>query len=89
MTADPKTNKVPDEDLTSSQGPHAPRRDKKPERQYPEFERKEGVNRTDDAAPGGPVNIPVRQAAPERERPEGATPHPPVGKQGSSSLPEE
>jgi hypothetical protein len=60
--ADPKTQKMPDEELTSSRGPHAPRRDKTPERNYPAQDRGDlGVNRRDPAAPGGPVNIPVKQ----------------------------
>ena len=59
--ADPKTQKMPDEELTSSHGPHAPRRDKTPERNYPDEDRRDlGVNRKDPAAPGGPVNIPVK-----------------------------
>jgi hypothetical protein len=56
--------KEPDESLTSAQGPHAPRRDKRPEQNYPAVERKTGVNRTGDDAPGGPVNIGVKGDAP-------------------------
>ena len=56
--------KEPDESLTSAQGPQAPRRDKQPERNYPAVERKTGVNRKGDDAPGGPVNIGVKGGAP-------------------------
>ncbi len=100
--ADPKTQKVPDEDTTSSHGPHAPRRDKTPERNYPEFERRDaGVNPKDAPPPRGPVNIGVKGGAPDDaptpRAPEGATSprdsggatdHPASGTQGSSRLPE-
>jgi hypothetical protein len=93
-SVDPKTNKMPDEDLTSTHAPEAPKRDKSPERNYPEFERRDpGVNPKGAGAPRGPVNIGVKQPeGPDRGDagpPPGATEHRPVGKQGSSSMPEE
>lgn len=103
--ADPKTRKVPDEDTTSSHGPQAPRRDRSPERNYPEFERRDpGVNPKDAPAPRGPVNIGVKGGAQDRapagtddraphgtqdRAPAGATDHPATGTQGSTSQPEE
>ena len=41
-------------------GGKPPPRDKRPEAQYPQHDRDQGVNRTDDAAPRGPVNIGVK-----------------------------
>lgn len=67
------TTRLPDmpkesgETLTASDGPHAPRRDKRPERNYPAIERETGVNRRDPGAPGGPVNIPVKGGAPGKD----------------------
>lgn len=63
MTADPTTNKQPYEELTSARGPTAPARDKSPEAQYKPTPG-DSNNRTDAAAPSGPVNIPVKGQAP-------------------------
>jgi hypothetical protein len=82
MPADPKPTTVPpgptttaeegyrqiqpEENLTSSHGPHAPHREsRRPEDNYPQIERDTGVNRKGDDAPGGPVNIKVKGGAPE------------------------
>jgi hypothetical protein len=54
---DRRSNTEPYENLTSSHGPQAPQRDK--EGQYKPSPG-ENNNRTDAAAPGGPVNIPVK-----------------------------
>jgi hypothetical protein len=64
MAVNTTTQKQSDEELHSAQGPHAPRRDKTPERNYPASERDTGANRTDARAPGGPVNIGVKGAPP-------------------------
>ncbi|MBX9698435.1 MAG: hypothetical protein K2X74_03305 [Acetobacteraceae bacterium] len=54
----------PEENMTSSHGPHAPKRSsRRPEDNYPAIERKTGVNRTGPDAPGGPVNIGVKGGA--------------------------
>lgn len=65
MSDRPQIPKEPGEELTSARAPHAPQRDKRPERNYPAIERETGTNRTDDKAPGGPVNIAVKGGAPE------------------------
>lgn len=46
-------------------GGKPPPRDKRPEAQYQPGDLKQGVNRTDDAAPKGPVNIGVKGGAEE------------------------
>ena len=61
MPADPKTNVEPYENLTSSRGPHAPERDKSPEHQYKPAPG-DNNNRTDANAPGGKVNIGVKDS---------------------------
>jgi hypothetical protein len=71
MPADPKTNVEPYENLTSSQGPHAPERDKTPEHQYKPAPG-DNNNRTDAKAPGGPVNIKVKGGAPDDSGPQAA-----------------
>jgi len=65
---DRRSNIEPSENLTSSHGPHAPQRDKT--NQYKPSPG-ENNNRNDAAAPGGPVNIPVKGKADE-SGPEGA-----------------
>jgi hypothetical protein len=68
MPADPRTQKESDETLHSSRGPHPPAREsRRPEDNYPAIERQVGTNRTDAAAPGGPVNIGVKGGAPEAD----------------------
>ncbi|TCZ58761.1 hypothetical protein [Roseicella aquatilis] len=66
----PDQSKNPGEDYentvsshTGPGGPQAPDRDKRPEAQYPRDDLKQGVNRTDAAAPKGPVNIGVKGGA--------------------------
>lgn len=59
----PRMPKESDETLHSTEGPHPPRRDKRPEHAYPAFERKDSTNRRDPGAPGGPVNIGVKGKA--------------------------
>ncbi len=54
---DRRSNIEPEENLTSSHGPHAPQRDKT--HQYKPSPG-ENNNRTDANAPGGPVNIKVK-----------------------------
>lgn len=71
MPADPKTNTEPYENLTSSHGPHAPKRDKSVEHQY-QPEPGENNNRTDAKAPGGPVNIGVKGGTPDDSGPAAA-----------------
>lgn len=71
MPADPKTNVEPYENLTSSQGPQAPQRDKSPEHQYKPSPG-DNNNRNDAKAPGGPVNIKVKGGAPDDSGPEAA-----------------
>lgn len=64
MPDQPRMPKEPDEELTSAQRPHAPRREsRRPEDNYPPIERETGVNRRGDDAPAGPVNIPVKGGA--------------------------
>lgn len=61
MPVDPITQKRNAEDNTSAQRPEAPVREKSLERDYPAAQRHGGENRTDPAAPKGPVNIPVKK----------------------------
>jgi hypothetical protein len=69
-TRRPNMDKQPGEDMTSSHGPHAPVRERRPEHTYPAIERETGTNRRDAAAPGGPVTIPVKGGAtPEGDKP--------------------
>ncbi|MBK1658380.1 hypothetical protein [Paracraurococcus ruber] len=65
MRPDQATNPGEDYENTVSShtgmgGPKAPARDKRPEAQYQRSDLAQGVNRTDDAAPKGPVNIAVK-----------------------------
>jgi hypothetical protein len=66
MPADPKTNVEPYENTVASEsgfsGPRPRPRDKSPEHQY-KPQPGDSNNRTDAAAPGGPVNIPVKGGA--------------------------
>jgi hypothetical protein len=66
---DRRSNIEPEENLTSSHGPHAPQRDKT--HQYKPSPG-ENNNRNDPAAPGGPVNIGVKGGAPDDSGPEAA-----------------
>jgi len=61
MPVDPVTQKRNDEENTSSHRRDGPQRDKSLERAYPAAQRHGGENRTDPAAPKGPVNIPVKK----------------------------
>ena len=60
MRPDQSTNPGEDYENTVSPGAKARPRDKRPEAQYPKADRDVGVNRTDAAAPKGPVNIGVK-----------------------------
>ena len=63
---DKRTNIIPEENAVSSEtgfsGPRPRPRDKSPEHQY-NPQPGDNNNRTDAAAPGGPVNIPVKGGA--------------------------
>ena len=48
------------ENLHSTDGPHAPQRDKSPEHNYPAIERETGVNRKDPGGSKASVNIKVK-----------------------------
>lgn len=68
----PDQSKNPGEDYekttassTGWDGPHQRPRDQRPEAQYPQSDRDQGVNRKDAGAPGGPVNIGVKQNKPD------------------------
>ena len=73
--ADPKSQIEAEENTVSSHtgwdGPNAPPRDKRVEHQYQRGDLDQGVNRTDDKAPRGPVNIGVKGGA-EAAGPEAA-----------------
>jgi len=65
MRPDQSKNPGEDYELTTAgkygpEGPAPRPRDKRPEAQYPKSDREVGVNRTDAAAPTGPVNIGVK-----------------------------
>ncbi|MDO9710332.1 hypothetical protein [Paracraurococcus lichenis] len=72
----PDQSKNPGEDyentVSSGAGAKARPRDKRPEAQYPQHDREQGVNRTDAAAPSGPVNIGVKQDKPDDSGPQAA-----------------
>ena len=96
MSESKDTHIRPEEDSVTSHvgpaGPKAPPRDKRPEAQYPKHDREQGVNRTDDAAPKGPVNIGVKGGA-EPAGPDAAVRETPQatgrGSRDAPSLPQE
>jgi hypothetical protein len=77
MRPDQSKNPGEDYELTTAgnDGPDGPAplpRDKRPEAQYPKSDREQGVNRTDAAAPSGPVNIGVKDNKPDDSGPQAA-----------------
>ncbi|MCB4822056.1 hypothetical protein [Roseicella aerolata] len=96
MSESKDTHIRPEEDSVTSHdgwdGPHAPPRDKRPEAQYPRGDLEQGVNRTDAAAPKGPVNIGVKGGA-EEAGPDQAVKETPKatgrGSRDAPSLPQE
>jgi hypothetical protein len=87
---DKKTNVIPEENAVSSEtgfgGPHPRPRDKSPEHQYKPSPG-DNNNRTDAAAPGGPVNIPVKGGAPEAKPDQAARETPKATGGGSRDAP--